>query len=201
MTIRRGRRQALTARSALIALICFQLIALTVSSNDLFVRQAAGEIHVVAPHTHFLSGKTLDRLHDGAPVPFDFQFTVAAGSKNNIVARSVERFTVSYDVWQEKFSVVRLRDFRKSGAKSSANGAESWCVDNIWLPASFFPPGKELWVKLEIRSVDQRDQPSAWTEAGISVTTLIEIFSRPARPQQDHWSLETAPFHLADLKP
>ncbi len=192
---------ARAARSLLTALICLDLIALSVSSNDLFVRQAAGDIHVTAPHAHFLTGKALERLHDGAVAQFDFQFTVAAGSKNNVIARAVERFIVSYDVWQEKFSVMRLRDFRKSGGKVSALAAEAWCVDNITLPASILPSGQQLWAKVEIRGVDQKDQSLAWADAGISVTTLIEIFSRPSRPQQDHWLLETGPFHLADLIP
>jgi hypothetical protein len=30
---------------------------------------------------------------------------------------------------------------------------------------------------------------------------LIGIFSRPPRPAQDHWSLESGAFRLADLKP
>lgn len=201
MTIRRERIQARAARSGLIALICFDLIALSVSSGDLFVRQAPGEIRVTAPHAHFLTAQALERLHDGAAAQFDFQFSVAAGSKNNVVARAVERFVVSYDVWQEKFSVVRLRDFRKSGPKASAIAAESWCVDNIALAASLFPSDQQLWAKLEIRSVDPKDQTSAWADSGISVTTLIELFSRPTRPQQDRWSLETPPFRLADLKP
>jgi hypothetical protein len=201
LTIRHDRIRQRAARSVLIAVICFDLIALTVSSTDLFVRQAAGDIHVTAPHAHFLTAKALERLHDGAVAQFDFQFSVAAGSKSNVVARAVERFVVSYDVWQERFSVVRLRDLHKSGARTSAIAAETWCVENIALAASLIPSDQQLWAKLEIRSVDQKDQSSAWADAGISVTTLIEIFSRPSRPQQDHWTLETAAFRLSDLKP
>jgi len=201
LTIRHDRIRKRAARSALIAAICFDLIALSVSSTDLFIRQVTGEIHVTAPHAHFLTEKALERLHDGAVAQFDFQFSVAAGSKNNVVARAVERFVVSYDVWQERFSVIRLRDLHKSGAKTSAIAAETWCVDNIALAAAQIPSDQPLWAKLEIRSMDQKDPASAWADAGISVTTLIELFSRPSRPQQDHWTLETAAFHLSDLKP
>lgn len=174
---------------------------MSVSSEDLFVRRAANDIHLIAPRLHFLTGKTLERLHDGAIVPFDFQFSIAAGSKSNVITRAVERFTVSYDVWQERFSVIRLRDFRKSGLNLSANAAEAWCVDNVFLPASTLPVGKELWARLEIRSADPRGQVPTATDSGISIVSLVELFSRPPRPQQDHWSLESAPFHLGDLKP
>jgi hypothetical protein len=201
LTIRRARTQRLAVQAVLAALIGLEVTAMSVSSTDLFVRRAASDIHLIAPRLHFLTGKTLERLRDGAVVPFDFQFTIAAGSKSNVVARAVERFTVSYDVWQEKFSVVRVSDFRKSSLSLSATAAEAWCVDNIFLPSSTLPAGKELWARLEIRSAEQRGPIAMTADSGISIVTLVELFSRPPRPQQDHWSLETAAFHLTDLKP
>ena len=141
----------------------------------------------------------MSRLHDGAAVPFDFQLTiVAAGSKNNVVARALERFTISYDVWEEKFSVVRERDFRRSSMRLSAASAESWCLDNVVIPASALPAGQQLAARLEIRSAESKEPLAA--SSGINLATLIEIFSRPSRPQQDRWSVESAPFQLADLK-
>jgi len=175
------------------------LIAMTVSSQGLLPHQASGEIRVTAPSLHFLTGKSLSRLHDGAAVPFDFQLIISSGSKNNVVARSLERFMVSYDVWEEKFSVVRVRDFRKSGMRLSAASAESWCLDNLFVPATGLPADQPLWARLEIRTVEPKELLAA--DSGINLTTLIEIFSRPSRPQQDRWSVESAPFQLASLKP
>jgi hypothetical protein len=182
-------------------LLSLDLAAMTVSSHGLVPRHVSGEIRVTAPSVHFLTGKSLSRLHDGAAVPFDFQLIIAAGSKNNVVARALERFTVSYDVWEEKFSVVRVRDLRKSGMRLSANSAESWCLDNIFVPATSLPEGQKLWARLEIRSAEPKDRFSTLPDSGISLATLIEIFSRPSRPQQDRWSLESTPFQLADLRP
>jgi hypothetical protein len=195
----------LTARQKLATtLICLGagglgLIAMTVSSQGLLPHQASGEIRVTAPSLHFLTGKSLSRLHDGAAVPFDFQLIISSGSKNNVVARSLERFMVSYDVWEEKFSVVRVRDFRKSGMRLSAASAESWCLDNLFVPATGLPADQPLWARLEIRTVEPKELLAA--DSGINLTTLIEIFSRPSRPQQDRWSVESAPFQLASLKP
>jgi hypothetical protein len=184
--------------AALALFLSLELAGMTVSSTGLLPHHAAGEIHVTAPTLHFLTGKSLSRLHDGAAVPFDFQLIIASGSKNNVVARSLERFTVSYDVWEEKFSVVRVRDFRRSGMRLSASSAESWCLDNIVIPAAAVPPGQQLWARLEIRSAETKE-PLAAT-SGINLATLIEIFSRPSRPQQDRWSIDSAAFQLADLK-
>ncbi|HYL37339.1 MAG TPA: hypothetical protein VEV17_15600 [Bryobacteraceae bacterium] len=174
---------------------------MSVSSQDLFVRRISNDIHVVAPRFHFLTGKTLERLHDGALLPFDFQLSIASGTKSNTVARAPERFLVSYDLWQERFSVVRLRDLRKSPLNLSAAAAEAWCVDNVVLPVSALPGANQLWARLEVRSVDQRTSAAPAGDAGISIISLVELFSRPPRPQQDHWSLESAAFHLAELTP
>ncbi len=172
---------------------------MTVSSQGLLPHHVAGDIRVTAPSLHFLTGKSLSRLHDGAAVPFDFQLIITSGSKTNVVASALERFTVSYDVWEEKFSVVRVSDFRRSGMRLSASSAESWCLDNIVIPAAVLPTGQQLWARLEIRSAESKEPLAA--SSGINLATLIEIFSRPSRPQQDRWSLESAPFQLADLRP
>jgi hypothetical protein len=171
---------------------------MTVSSQGLLPHHVAGDIRVTAPNLHFLTGKSLSRLHDGAAVPFDFQLIVASGSKNNVVATALERFTVSYDVWEEKFSVVRVSDFRRSSMRLSASSAESWCLDNIVIRAAGLPTGQQLWARLEIRSAESKEPLAA--SSGINLATLIEIFSRPSRPQQDRWSIESAPFQLADLR-
>ncbi len=180
-------------------ILSMQLSALSVSTQGLVPREVSGELRVTDPSLHFLIGKSLALLHDGAAVPFDFQLTVSSGSKANVVARSLERFMVSYDVWEEKFSVVRVRDFRKSGMRLSASSAETWCLDNIFVPAAALPAGQQLWARLEIRSVESKGPLAA--SSGINLATLIEIFSRPSRPEQDHWSVESAPFQLAGLKP
>ncbi len=193
-TGRVARQQAVLA-----LLLSAQLFGMTVSSRGLVPHHVAGDIRVTAPTLHFLTGKSLSRLHDGAAVPFDFQLIVSSGSKNNVVVRSLERFTVSYDVWEEKFSVVRVRDFRRSGMRLSASSAESWCLDNIVIPAASLPTGQQLSARLEIRSAESKEPLAA--NSGINLATLIEIFSRPSRPQQDRWSVESAPFQLADLKP
>ena len=172
---------------------------MTVSSQGLLPHQVSGEIRVTAANLHFLTGQSLSRLHDGAAVPFDFQLIITSGSQNTVVARALERFVVSYDVWEEKFSVVRVRDFRRSGMRLSAAGAESWCLENLFVPAASLPAGQQLWARLEIRTAESKEPLPA--DSGINLATLIEIFSRPSRPQQDRWSVESAPFQLDGLKP
>ena len=125
-------------------------------------------------HPHFLTGKVaFARSHDGAAVPFDFQLVVASGSKNNVVARALERFVVSYDVWEEKFSVVRVRDLHKSGMRLSAASAETWCLENIFVQAAGLPAHGPLWARLEIRSVESKIwERTVAASSGINLATL-----------------------------
>jgi hypothetical protein len=194
-------KRSLAAQVLIQALLCLELLALSASSEDLFVRHFADQLRVIAPRLHFLSGKSLQRLHDGVIVPFDFQLSISAGLKTNLVSRSVERFSISYDVWEEKFRVVRLRDVRKSAAGLSAVAAEAWCLENLLVPSAGLPADKELWARLDVRTAEPKESAPSSTDSGISIPALIQLLSRPPRPQQDHWTLESASFHLADLKP
>lgn len=180
-------------------LLCLRGFGLTVSGEDLIPRFSDGNLQVSAPRLHFISGQQLERLRNGASVPFDFQLTLFAGSKGTALTRALERFVISYDLWEEKFSVVRQRDRRVSSVRLSASQAEAWCLENLAIPSSTAPPDKNLWMRLEIRSAESREQTASNT-GGISLTTLIEVFSRPARGIQDHWALETGPFRLGELK-
>jgi hypothetical protein len=198
-----GKRiHSLAAGAFLLALVSLGVLAMSVSSEDLIARRSGDFIRVMAPRLHFLTGKSLQRLRDGSAVPFDFQLSIASGTRSNVIERAFERFTVSYDVWEERFSVVRLRDFRKSASNLSANTAESWCLENILARTPALPADRQLWAHLEVRSAEPKEPSSSpYADPGISITTLIGIFSRPPRPAQDHWSLESSAFRFSDLKP
>lgn len=169
-------------------------------ATDLRPRWTGDFLEISAPSLHFLTGQQLERLRNGAAVPFDFQLTLSAGPSSPMLYRSLERFVVSYDLWEERFSVVRLRNFRRSAPHLTATAAETWCLENIGIPANSVPGDKTLWLKLEIRSAESKQVAAIPDDGGISLTTLVEIFSRPTRNPQDHWVRESAPFHLSELR-
>ena len=167
-----------------------------VSNEDLYVTRANDELHVQAPRVHFLSGQPLTRLHDGVSVPFDFQLTLFNGTRETPFRRTVERFVVSYDLWEENFKVTRVRGARRTGL--SAIGVERWCFDNLTLSTAGISPGSKLWVRLEIRAQDSPEGAAGSNDPGISLSSLVELFARPARNPQ-HWMLDSTAFHLDDL--
>src|ERR1039458_3590369 len=84
---------------------CAQPIEVTFDGDNL---------HVSAPSLHFLTGKPLERLKDAATVVFLSQLTLFGENRDVAIRRVPERFVVSYDLWEEKFSVTQLGSTTRS---------------------------------------------------------------------------------------
>jgi hypothetical protein len=167
--------------------------ALAVVAQELYLTRKDDNIRISAPRTRFLAGKALDRIRDGNTVHFDFQVSLSSGQQQNVVQRLVERFSVSYDLWEERFSVTRLRTPRKLVAHLSSQEAEAWCLNNLALLAPPEIRDKPLWVRLEIRAEDPMQRGPLFTDPGVNLSSLIEVFSRPASKTQASWTLESGP--------
>ena len=105
---------------------------------------------------------------------------------------------MSYDVWEEKFSVILGTTNRRVTGLTAA-AAEAWCVDNLAISALGVPSAKPFWFRLELRTADPKDLSSVVGEPGISIRGLIEIFSRKPGADEDPWTLDAGPLRLADL--
>lgn len=178
---------------------------LAMGASELVLQWQDAELRVAAPRVHFLSGQPLERLHDGRTVPFDFQLLLFA-DRTRPLARSLERFDISYDLWEEKFSVSRLSVARRGGRKTvshlTANAAEAWCLENLSIGTAGIAGDQPVWVRLEIRAGDGKETPPVFQggDGGISLASLVEIFSRPSRKSQPSWMVESGPLRLADWK-
>ena len=157
-------------------------------------------LHVAAPQLHFLAGKPLERLKDGLSVVFVSQLTLFADSRNAIFRRTPDRLVVSYDLWEERFSVTRLGGAPQTRSHLTTAAAEAWAVESLWISAAGLTPTRTFWLRLEIRPVDPKETQSVVGEGGISLTRLVEIFSRRPGAADLVWSLEAGPLRLADLK-
>ena len=151
------------------------------------------------PRLHFLTGAPLNRLHDGATVVFLSQLTLFTDSRANVFRRVPDRFVLSYDLWEDKFSVTRMGSGPRSISHVSAASAESWCLENLLISASGLAPDRPFWLRFEMRTADPKELSSVVGEPGISITRLIEIFSRKPGPEQPNWTLEAGPLRLNEL--
>ena len=176
--------------------------ALAIEYNEfrLLPRLDGDVLHVVAPNFSFLSGKTLQRLKDGASVGFIAQLTVSRNPTYVMPdARVVARFAVSYDIWEERFSVSKIGDHPEQKRNLNGAAAEAWCFDKLAINRSELPADKPFYIQLDLRAEDPRDQSGVIGENGLSLSRAIEVFSQPARQKQDHWFLSAGPIRVEDL--
>jgi hypothetical protein len=181
-------------------------LAIALGAQTLEFRLESGNlIRVTAPSFQFLAGKPLERLKNGSSVSFLGQLTLSTDANRTVEQRAIARFALSYDIWEERFSAVRysLSQTEEASRKSSPlseTAIQTWCLDSLALDASRIPLDQQVWVRLELRVEDAHDTGGLIGEPGISISRLIDLFSRPARPSQDHWQLDSGPFRLTDLK-
>ncbi len=194
----------MTALAALVAGAAMCAFAVTIPAPQLQVRLDGDALRISLPNLNFLAGKPLERLRDGSSVAFIGQLTIATAPNSlKPAARSVARFALSYDIWEERFSVTKIgtsSGSRKSASHLSAQAAQAWCLDNLTLDRSQLP-ATDFWVQLDLRAEDPHDALGIVGEPGINITRLIEIFGRPARGAQPRWLLNSGPFRLNDTPP
>lgn len=180
-------------------LFAFSTAAVLIA-QDLQVQVAGDQLKVLAPRLHFITGKPLEQMRNGNAVAYDFQLTVSDESRN-VLRRAFERFVVSYDLWQEKFSVARMRSVRAQTSDLNAEAAEAWCVDNVAVLASGLPQNGRLIARLEIKLAETRRPRADEEEEGLSLSALVELFSRGARRSDDQrWRAESTPFRLDNIR-
>ncbi len=158
------------------------------------------ELLILAPDFHFIGGKPLQRLHDGVTLLFLTQLSLSTDQNATVARRIPQRFAVSYDIWEERFSVTRVGSPARSQSNLTAIAAERWCLDNLGLNVAGIAPDRPFWLRLEMRVADPRDQNGVVGEGGINLTKLIEIFSRPPASSQTHWTIEAGPLRLDQLR-
>ncbi len=169
-------------------------------AQALVVRVSNDHLRVSAPALRFVAGRPLERLHDGAPVAFAFQLSLSLDSHASVLMRDIQRFVMSYDLWEEKFSVLKLGQARRSVSHLSAEAAETWCLDALSLPASGLAAERPFWIKLEGRTEEGGEPGGPDSEGSVTLGRLIEWFSRRARSEQPRWTAVAGPLRLAELR-
>jgi hypothetical protein len=170
-------------------------------AQEIVVRLAGDHLRVSAPKLRFLTGKPLESLRNGASVAFDIQVSILGDGRQTVLRRNFERFVISYDLWEERFSVARMRSTRSSASHLTALAAEAWCLDGFALPVAGLPRDKPLHVRVDIRAQNGRQRQENEGDEGLSLGALIDLFSRPARPGDPmHWRAESGPIRIAELQ-
>jgi hypothetical protein len=179
-------------------------LALAMWAEELILNWRDNRLEFSAPRVHFLTGKPLERLHKAAQVPFDFQITLWAGTRTQEFRKIPQRFVISYDLWDETYQVVKTLGGLKKISHLTAPQAEAWCLAQMPVDVSGLASNETFWARVDIRTQDGKLAPvfgrESITESGISLNSLIDLFSRPAQKEQPHWVLDSGPLTLDELK-
>ena len=181
---------------------------LAMFAEELVLTWREDRLQFTAPRVHFIGGRPLDLLHNAASVPFDFKLTIFSGTRTHQFREIADRFVISYDLWQEDFRVVKTQSPRRAADHLTAVATETWCLQQVSEQASEglhqLGAREPFWARLEIRAEDGKGAPlfgRPLTDAGISLASLIELFSRPPQSQQTRWGpYESGPYTLEELR-
>jgi hypothetical protein len=168
--------------------------------TSLALRQDDGVLRVAAPSLHFLEGRALRRLQDGAGLVFSLQLSVSTDQFRTVTRRQVDRYVVSFDLWEEKFAVVRLGAARQQASHLSREAAERWMFDHTGLPLHGLAADSAHWVRAELRADDPRDAGGFLLDPAVTLTRLVEWFGRAQKGEAQRWMLEQGPFRPAELQ-
>jgi hypothetical protein len=169
------------------------------AADSLAVSFDGDNLRVTAPGLHFLVGKPLQRLKDAATVTYFSQLTLLSDAQGTVFKRSpIERLVVSYDLWQEKFSVTIPGGGKRHIPNVTAQEAEAWCLENLAISAMGLPPERPFWLRFDLHTTGRRDFGNLVGD-GLSLLGLVDILSRKPGAGDLSWMRRDGPFRLLDL--
>ena len=190
-----ARDGQISRRSWLLAGLAVSLSSLR-GESSLTVTFDGDNLRVSAGSLHFLAGKPLQRLQDGDTVVFLSQITLFSDPFTTVLRRRpVDRFVVSFDVLEEKFSVT---SGARSVSKLSLPATEAWCQENLTINATGVAPDQRFWMQLELRSTSPTELASVLNGSGLSLGRLIEMLGRRSGADEPQ-TWRAGPLRLHDL--
>jgi hypothetical protein len=180
---------------ALCALLCIGSLA---QSIPILLERHGDNLIVSAPQLHFISGKAMERLKNGTTITYVVSLSIARGNSKKQTFQIHNKFMISYDLWEEKYSVTRVADGNTTSRLTSVM-AEAWCLGNMPIPARSVPEREPFMIRLECSiQGDSEKQPSE--TSGQIFANLIEIFGRKKEDAPQRWETVAGPFRLENLK-
>jgi hypothetical protein len=168
------------------------------TAQTVVVRTVADALHVQARGLSFIEGPVLIRLKEGRSVRIDFELTVLAKPEGPVVKQALQGFTLSFDLWEERFAVSRIGSPPKSISHLRPRDAETWCLDNLTMPVASLGLARNMpfWIRLAYRIRDV--EPVAGEAAGEPYTLrgLIDRLSRRREVADLAQSVDAGPFRL-----
>ena len=162
------------------------------------VRTVADALHVQARNFSFIDGPVLARLKEGRSVRIDFEMAVLSKPEGPIVKQVMQAFTLSFDLWEERFAVSRIGASPRSISHLRSRDAETWCLENVTMPVSSLGLGRDtpFWIRLAYRVQDAANAGNAEPGERYTLQGLIDRLSRRREEDNLARSIDAGPFRL-----
>jgi len=193
-----ARDNGISRRSWLLAGLAFPLFGARAAS-PMSVSYDGDNLRPIAPTLHFLTGKSLDHLKDGDSVTYVSWLQLFTMDRRLI--REVRPvFTVSYDIWEEKFQVTLPGAAPRTRRDLTAAEAEAWCLNNTVISASGLAPDLPFYLRMEMRTAPPKELSNVIADPGISLRAVVELFSRKPGADDPQWGpFESGLLRLSNL--
>ena len=185
-------------RGGALALLAFIATAPRASAQTLSAAVSGDAIRVHASGWSFLTGEPLSMAKEGRTVRIELGLLVLASPGRAPAAAARQVFSVSYDLWEERFAVSAAGPHPAVVSHLTAAAAESWCVEQLAVPTAAVGglDDRRFWVRLEARMLDGGTAADPDESAGLTLQRLIDVLSRRRKTESPAGGLEGGPFRL-----
>jgi hypothetical protein len=186
-----------TARAGALALAALLVAGGPSASAQTLTMATAGDaIKLRATGWSFLTEEPLARLKEGRTVRVEVTVLLLAAPGRSPAATLRQIFAVSYDLWEERFSVSAPGPRATAVSHLTAPAAEAWCLDQIAVPIASFSgvDTQRFWIRVECRILDGDGAPA--DDEGLTLQRLIDVLSRRRKAEPISRPLDGGPFRL-----
>jgi hypothetical protein len=169
-------------------------------AQSLSVRAEADHLRIGAPQLRLLTRDVLDRLRDGVSIGYTLRLALSAAPDGAELDQITYRCLFSYDLWEETFAVTRLEPSPRAISHLSASAAEAWCLDALTIGSNRLSDESPFWASLDYRADEPRGPSDGSEDTGLTLGSLIDIFSRKDPKRPINGSRQAGPFRLSSLR-
>jgi hypothetical protein len=168
--------------------------------SPLMVELRGDHLTVSAPQLRFLAGSAMEKLQNGSTVTFLMTLAVTLRHGVKPVFLAQEKLMISYDLWEEKYSIVESRQGGQSASRLTAGMVEGWFLEKVQIPVHSIPEGEPFVIRFECRMGGNEAEENGEKSSTMTLATLIDLFGRKKNEGPVRWEASAGPLRLDDLK-
>jgi hypothetical protein len=182
----------------LLPLALVAVATVPLAAQSVTIRTIANALHVQARGFSFIEGPVLTRLKEGRSVRIDFELNVLTTPDGPVMKQAAQGFTLSFDLWEERFAVSRIGSPPRSISHLRPRDAENWCLENLTVPVSSLGFGRDtpFWIRLAYRVPDVAPESNEAPGERYTLRGLIDRLSRRREEADLAKSVDAGPFRL-----